>query len=1013
LGLDTYVLLVHASKKRVIVDNPVRNIKSNMRALFLAFILLTMTLPQTAAAIEDIPLDVSRIDVSAKRKAFNSVIASAQDSDGYIWLASMRGVNVFDGHTVRPVLKDVLQGNNPTDIHIDSNDTLWISTNSGIVAYSLKTGLHKWYRTNSDGQPLESIGFVFEDTRGTVLVASFKRQPASIAGLLRYEPSFDRFEQMNVFAPATHDEYAIYDIAEDTHRNLWLATDHGVCRLSGSQGPPTFIPLAIPQAYSAQHIAFDGAGTLWVSAESAGIWKLPSQTRNMVLQPVPDGVEGHVNNMYTDQEGDIWFSTSRGLFRYASTENRMYRHPCFFPGQESSKQNPIASVLETNSRTLWIGTYSNGVMRYVARPGARIVNLLGSEISENRQFFKIQHITVSPDSRIYFAPNTGGVYRTAPVTTNRILLSRNLEAEPLVTGLKITSMKWAPDNSLICGFWGGILRTAPNGQQERIRASLKPMGEEIEDADIEFLCPMEDGRIWFSTKFDLYSWTPGQPAAYYETRMPGSEPITNLEASGTSLLVSHGTKVSEVDTRSGRWFPVTFDPSPEANHSKVKSLKIVGESTLWIGTHENTFRYNRQTGLTTTILTSDRQRLTLAQSFSPDQAGNVWINTQEKLYRIARGSALAVEEIVAADHPSVAIHGRPAQLAGGALVYGHTEGLLLVIPQRLIARQKPFPKISEVRVFGKPLPPTPLGRMPSELVLDPEQNYLTFTFSIPEPLAMQRPRYQYFLEGVDSTWNDSGDQASISYAHLTPGRYSLHVKDRPDSQAVTSMEVTILAPWWQTPWAKAGYALAIILGGIFAIRTATRVQTSRIRKEMLENLVMQDPLTEVPNRRKFKEVLAAEKSRCKRSNHQISVLMIDIDYFKGFNDRFGHQAGDKALRVVAQTVSSTLKRPEDFVPRFGGEEFVVVLPSTNRAGAERVAQKIQDAIYTAEIPYPGSPLSDRVTLSIGISTFSPQTDLHIDSGLFSADQALYQAKRNGRNCVFYKDHCLALTPVRQ
>jgi len=89
------------------------------------------------------------------------------------------------------------------------------------------------------------------------------------------------------------------------------------------------------------------------------------------------------------------------------------------------------------------------------------------------------------------------------------------------------------------------------------------------------------------------------------------------------------------------------------------------------------------------------------------------------------------------------------------------------------------------------------------------------------------------------------------------------------------------------------------------------------------------------------------------------------------------------------------------------------LPSTNRSGAERVAQKIQQALFLANIPYPGSPLSDRITVSLGISTFSPQTDLHIDSGLFSADQALYQAKRNGRNCFFYKDHCLALTPVRQ
>jgi diguanylate cyclase (GGDEF)-like protein len=141
--------------------------------------------------------------------------------------------------------------------------------------------------------------------------------------------------------------------------------------------------------------------------------------------------------------------------------------------------------------------------------------------------------------------------------------------------------------------------------------------------------------------------------------------------------------------------------------------------------------------------------------------------------------------------------------------------------------------------------------------------------------------------------------------------------------------------------------------------------------------------------------------------------MIDIDYFKGFNDRFGHQAGDDALRSVARALTGTLQRPEDFVGRYGGEEFVVVLPSTNRSGAEQVAQKIQQALFMANIPYPGSPLSDRITVSLGISTFSPQTDLHIDSGLFSADQALYQAKRNGRNCFFYKDHCLALAPVQQ
>jgi diguanylate cyclase (GGDEF)-like protein len=982
-----------------------------MRTPFLAFFLLTLSV--SAAAIEEIPLDVSRIDVSSERWSHNSVIAAARDFDGYIWLASLRGVNVYDGHSVRPVLEDVLQDNNLNDIHIDSRDTLWVAANAGIVSYSLKTGKHRWYRSDSQGLAMESNRLVFEDTRGTLYVGSLKRLPAASAGLLRYEPSFDEFERVKIFDQSDPKEYAVYDICEDANRNLWLATNHGVCRLAGRQGPPTFIPMHNGEAYSARRIAFDGGGNLWVATRKNGLTALPRQAGEMKLQPVPDGEGWHVNDMYTDREGDIWFSTSDGLFRYANHEKRMYRHPCVFPDRTSTRKDIMASVLETESRTLWIGTYTNGVLRATAHPGARIVNLADAGSPEGRHFSSILHLTASPDSRLYFVPAEGGVYRTAPVTANSILFAPDLQAEPVVADLKIRSLAWGTDNALICGLDDGILRIDALGNRERVRTFHKPLEEAIEDNDIKFICPMDDGRIWFSTKFDLFSWMPGEPEARLERRMDGQEHISSLRQRGPSLWIAHGTKVSEVDTRTGRWFPVSYDPSPAVRHARVKSLMLDGDSDLWIGTHDNTFRHNRKTGQTTAILTSDRQSLRTAQSFYTDPAGNVWIHTQEKLYRVAPDSSLAVEEVLGASHPSVSISSHPVPLPGGAMVYGHTDGLLLVVPDRLITQAKPVPKIAEVRIFGKPMAPTSLGRMPASLVLDHKQNYLSFTFAIPEPQTLQPPRFQYFLEGVDSTWNDSGKQTTISYAHLEPGRYVLHVKDGPDANAITSMGISIQAPWWLSPWAKAGYVLSALLAGILAVRVATRFQTTRIRKEMLENLVMQDPLTEIPNRRKFKEVLAAEKSRCKRSNHQISVLMIDIDFFKGFNDRFGHQAGDKALRIVAQTVSSTLKRPEDFVARFGGEEFVVVLPSTNRAGAERVAQKIQDAVYNAEIPYPGSPLSDRVTLSIGISTFSPQTDLHIDSGLFSADQALYQAKRNGRNCVFYKDHCLALTPVRQ
>jgi ligand-binding sensor domain-containing protein len=105
----------------------------------LIFILTLLLIPQQALAIPDIPLDVNKLDISFERHSHNSVIASAQDSQGYIWLASIRGLHVYDGRSIRPVLDEVLQGNNIRDIRIDANDVLWVGTNSGVLAYHLAT----------------------------------------------------------------------------------------------------------------------------------------------------------------------------------------------------------------------------------------------------------------------------------------------------------------------------------------------------------------------------------------------------------------------------------------------------------------------------------------------------------------------------------------------------------------------------------------------------------------------------------------------------------------------------------------------------------------------------------------------------------------------------------------------------------------------------------------------------------------------------------------------------------
>ncbi|OUR94939.1 hypothetical protein A9Q81_14335 [Gammaproteobacteria bacterium 42_54_T18] len=179
--------------------------------------------------------------------------------------------------------------------------------------------------------------------------------------------------------------------------------------------------------------------------------------------------------------------------------------------------------------------------------------------------------------------------------------------------------------------------------------------------------------------------------------------------------------------------------------------------------------------------------------------------------------------------------------------------------------------------------------------------------------------------------------------------------------------------------------------------------------EELQLLSCMDGLTSVVNRRGFDSQFEVEWRRTLREMTPLSVLMIDVDEFKGFNDHYGHLAGDDCLRVVAQALKGQLLRPGDMVARYGGEEFVILLPNTNIEGAVNVAKNIQKDLYSANVDYPHSSVSDRVTICMGIYCTN-QLDANFDRSdntvlLARADKALYKAKKSGRNqyVVFESD----------
>ena len=201
--------------------------------------------------------------------------------------------------------------------------------------------------------------------------------------------------------------------------------------------------------------------------------------------------------------------------------------------------------------------------------------------------------------------------------------------------------------------------------------------------------------------------------------------------------------------------------------------------------------------------------------------------------------------------------------------------------------------------------------------------------------------------------------------------------------------------WYHYVAVKLGDGFAVTVRDITSRKqTELALQEANRKLELLANL---DGLTQIANRRRFDDYLSSEWQRHQREQNPLALILIDIDYFKRYNDSYGHQGGDDCLIRVAQAIAQVPQRPTDLVARYGGEEFVVILSNTDTQGAIKVAQTIQEAIANLQIIHENSDVSNYVTLSMGVVSLIPTLDLSPEVLISHADQSLYVAKQKGRN----------------
>jgi diguanylate cyclase (GGDEF)-like protein len=463
------------------------------------------------------------------------------------------------------------------------------------------------------------------------------------------------------------------------------------------------------------------------------------------------------------------------------------------------------------------------------------------------------------------------------------------------------------------------------------------------------------------------------------------------------------------------------DDAAALSSNRITTIAQDRKGFLWVGTLNGLNRLDPRTMFIKKYYQDDGLLSDTVYGILCDDDDFVWISSNRGLSRLDPDSGE-----IRNYGPNVGLQssifkrGSCFRDRAGNLFFGGLNGVNEFNPSTIVdnARQPPI-VLTSLEINNETVEDLHLFAQTDGLDLPYNENNLFFEFAALDFTNPNQNRFAYYLDGFDDGWHKAGTRRSASYTNLEPGRYVFSVRatnsDGIWNESGISLVIRISPPYWATNWFRflAGLAVFSLLLGLHFTRVSANKKKERELQELvndrtalleqanfqLKKLADSDGLTGIANHRRFHELLFEEWRRSVRTRTPVSLAMVDIDFFKLYNDSLGHQAGDECLRQVAQRLSSIPGRAGDLVARYGGEEFAVLLSSTDAAGGERISEELREAIESMKIPHPASPISAFVTCSVGLGTAYPSSELFPSELVRWADVALYRAKQSGRNGV--------------
>ena len=959
----------------------------------------------------------------------NTVHALTLDREGYLWVGTQDGAAAYNGRTwAQATLPTRLKSNWVRAILSGSDGSVWFGTQAAGLC-RLHAGTWSVVPIGPDPKPDERVNALLEtrDVDGTPLI--WVGTHNSGVACLRGDTwtSFDTSDGL-----PSNRVWSLLATAETRGRTtLLVGTERGLARLAA--GSARFVSEeGFPTASVNSLIEItgpEGSTTLWagtygqgLGCRRAGSWRFLSASDGLPT----DFVTSLAATGWGIDEGGVWVGTDGGgLALVVDGEIRTLDISSGLPS------NSIYALLRTDpaegTAGLWVGTRNGGlgVLRQgqwrVFSPVPGAPSLPVNAILESR--------TVDGSQAMWFGTDGGGL---AMLTEGGWkLFDHRSGALPndIVQCLLETSAVHGEKPLWVGTRNGGLARFAA-GQWTTFSVASGALPNDM----VQVLAEVVDGEgnstVWVGTRrglarflddrWEQFGTTDGLPhtsilslASARASRGPGAMWI----GTAGGLALYHQGRIQTIDTAS------------MLLNQSVPSLREVigpdGRPSLWVGTDGG--------GVSRLDLAADPPAwLTLTDDSSPALPNNVISDVLEdrehRLYLLTnRGVTRLTSPSPFARAPEAwelftfkvedglpsgeCTRGSGLVDSRGRVWVGTVGGAAAFDPtlERIDRTSKRLHVAGTLVAEGeRPLAPRTELRY--------WENHVVFEYALSSFFRERDTRYRTQLAGLDPQPSPWMSDSRKEYRTLPAGEYVFRVWGMDyagNTTGPSEIALAIRPAPWQTWWFSSLVLAAIVaIGAVIAharLRAAHRreraldalvkARTRELQEanQILVDLSYLDPLTGVANRRRFDERLDAEWRRAVRTGTILSVVMIDIDHFKPFNDTYGHQRGDDCLREVAATLLDGLPRTGDSLARYGGEEFVVILPSTDRAGAAKVADHLRHRVERLGVPTSTSSVGRVVTISCGVGTVRPTLDFDAASLIRLADSALYRAKQGGRN----------------